>query len=304
MLADCDIDHIAFWFCPQRLRSYKSCGRDPSDFQLLQSLNAPDLNIQVKEGDPSNRLPESWLENIWAMPSQKGVLHLPLWAKRDDVVQGMINREEVNKVLYSGDPEPQKEDPPHRPIVSSSVSTWPDSLVRDNAEGLRVIEHPGSPEESTAGLNVKQSIPRVTSDVDMSLTSPQAETNTELSGTGTHSAGGPPTHGRFSDMSDLGVHENISISHVRSPTHGRFTDISDLGVHETIPTSHVRSFKINKWPGAKKEATRKAALSDKVQNHAQDVLNLLAGDSRARATSLSRHSFTPERIRTSGIRSA
>ena len=198
------------------------------------------------------------------MPSPNRILHLPLWAKRDDVVQGMINREEVDEILYYGDPELQKKPPPPRSTVSSSVSSWPDSGVEANAEGLRALERQGPPEESAAGINLKQSIPKGTTDVDETLASPQAKINTELSGTGSHSAGGPPNHGPFKDA-------------------------SDFGVHETTRISQVRSSKIKKRPGAKKEATRKAALSDKIKTHAQDVLNVLAGDSGAGATSLSHH---------------
>ena len=198
------------------------------------------------------------------MPSPSRVLHLPLWAKRDDVVQRMIDREEVDEILYYGDPELQKKTPPPRSTVSSSVSSWPDSGVEDNAEGLRVPERQGSPEESAAGIDLKQSLPKVISDVAMTLASPQADFNTELSEIGSHSAGGPPTHGRFKDT-------------------------SDLGVHETIRISQAQSSKIIKRPGVKKEAIRKAALADKIQNHAQDVLNLLAGDSGACAPSPSHH---------------
>ena len=189
---------------------------------------------------------------------------MPLWAKRDDVVQGMINREEVDEILYYGDPELQKKPPPPRSTVSSSVSSWPDSGVEANAEGLRALERQGPPEESAAGINLKQSIPKGTTDVDETLASPQSEINTELSGTGSHSPGGPPNHDRFKGA-------------------------SDFGVHETTRISQARSSKIKKRPGAKKEATRKAALSDKIKTHAQDVLNVLAGDSGAGVTSLSHH---------------
>ena len=172
----------------------------------------------------------------------------------------MINREEVDEILYYGDPESQKKAPP----VSSTVSSCSDCGVHANAEALRGLERPGPPEESAARLNLKQSLPEGTTDVDVTLASPQAEIDTGLSGTGSHSAGGPPTHRRFKDA-------------------------SDLGVHETMRIPPVRSSKINKRPGAKKESTRKAALSDKIQAHAQDVLNFVAGDSGACATSLSRH---------------
>ena len=201
-------------------------------------------------------MPERWLEHVWAEPSLSRVLHLPLWAKWDDVVQDMINREEVDKILYYGDPEPQKGPPPPRRTVSLSLSSWPDSGVEDNAEGLRVPERQGLPEESAAGLNLEQSLPKVASDVDMTLTSPQAEINTESSGTGNHSALGPPTYDQLKDM-------------------------SDLGVHETTRVPQARSSKIIKRPRAKKEAARKADLSHKIQIHAQDVLKFLAGDSEA-----------------------
>ena len=193
------------------------------------------------------------------MPSPSRFLHLPLWAKRDDIVQRMINREEVDEILYYGDPELQKKPPPPR----SAVSSWLDSEVEANAEGLRALERQGPPEESAAGLNLKQSLPKGTTDVDETLASPQAEINTELCVTGS-SAGGPPNHGPFKDASDFGVHETTGIS-------------------------QARSSKIKKRPGAKKETTRKAALSNKIQTHAQEVLKFLAGDSGACATSLSHH---------------
>ena len=94
--ANCGLDHVAFWFCPWRLRSYRSQGHEPSDFLFLQALHPTDLNVHVEEGDPSKRVPERCLEDIWAMPSPSNVLHLPLWAKWDDVVQRMINHEDVD----------------------------------------------------------------------------------------------------------------------------------------------------------------------------------------------------------------
>ena len=198
------------------------------------------------------------------MPSPSKVLHLPLWAKRDDVVQRMINREEVDEILYYGDPELQKKPPPPRRTVSSSVSSWPDSRVGDDAEGLRGLERKGLQEESAVGPNFNQSLPKNTTNVDVALASLPAEFTSELSGTGSYSGCGPSTRSRIRDA-------------------------SDLGVHETIRTSQTRSSKINKRPGTKKEATRKAALADKIETRAQDVLNFLAGDSGGCAPSLSHH---------------
>ena len=230
------------------------------------------------------------------MPSPSKVLHLPLWAKWDDVVQDMINREEVDKTLYYGDPELQKKPPPPRRTVSSSVSSCSDSEVEGNAERLGAFESRGLQKESAAGLNLKQSLPKDTTDVDMTLASPPAEISTGLSRSGSHSARKPPSHGHFQDISDLGVHETESSDlgvHEKDASdlgvHEK--DASDLGVHETTTTrvSQAQSYKINKRRGAKKEATRKTTLSDRIQTHAQEVLNFLAGDSGACATSLSHH---------------
>ena len=196
------------------------------------------------------------------MPSPSRVLHLPLWAKWDDVVQDMVNREEVDKVLYYGDPELQQKTPPPRRTVSSSASSWSDSGMDYTAEDLRLIERHGLHKECAVGLHAEQSLPTNTTNVDMAPASLPAEITKELSGTGGHSAGGPPNHGRI-------------------------IDASDLGVHETTRASQAQSYKIKKRPGTKKEATRKATLSDKIQNHAQDILDLLSGDSGACANSLS-----------------
>ena len=198
------------------------------------------------------------------MPSPSRVLHLPPWAKWDDVVQDMVDREEVDKILYYGDPELQQKTPPPRRTVSSSASSWSDSTMENDAEGLRLLERHGLQDESAVGLHVEQSLPSNTTNVDMALASLPAEITKELSGTGGHSAGGPSTHGQTRDA-------------------------SDLGVHETIRSSQAHSYKIKKRPGTKKEATRKATLSDKIQNHAQDILDFLTGDSGACANSLSRH---------------
>ena len=272
LLADYDLDHVAWWFCPQRLRNYKSQGHDSSDFLFLQALHPTDLNVHVGGGDPSKRVPEKWLEYIWAMPSPSRVLHLPLWAKWDDVVQGMINREEVNEILYYGDPELQKKPLPARNTVSSSVSSWSDSGVEGNAEGLRGPERQGLQEDSAIGPDLNQHLAKNTTNVDVTLASPSAEISTGLSGSKSHSAREAPTHGQFrQDASDLGVHEK---------------DASDLGVHEITRTSQAQSYKIHKRSGAKKETTRKATLSDKIQSRAQDVLKFLAGDSGACAASL------------------
>ena len=287
-LADCGPDHVAWWFCPQRLRSYKSLGPGSSNFHFLQALHPTDINVHIEEGDPSKRVPEEWLESVvWAMPSRSRVLHLPLWAKWDDVVQHMINREEVDEILYYGDPELQKKPPPPRRTVTSSVSSWPDSEVEHNAEVLRGLERQDPPEEGAAGP--KQSLSKSTTNVDVALASPPADFNTWLSEIESHLAGKPSAHGQVRDASDLGVHEPGSHLAGEPSAHGQVRDASDLGVHETVRISEARSSKIHKPPEAKKEATRKAALFKKIQTHAQDILNLLAEESGACATSLSHH---------------
>ena len=208
------------------------------------------------------------------MPSPSRVLNLPLWAKWDDVVQRMISREEVDEILYYGDPELQKKPPSARSTVSSSVSSWSDSGVEGSAEGLRGLERQGLQEENAVGPNLNQSLTKNNTNVDVTLASPSAEISTGLFRSKSHSAREAPTHGQFQDASDLGVHE---------------IDALDLGVYEITRTSQAQSYKIHKRSGAKKETTRKATLSDKIQSRAQDVLNFLTNDSDACATSLSHH---------------
>ena len=85
------------------------------------------------------------------MSTQKGLLYLPQWAKRDEVVQGIINEEDVDEIIYHGD----------RKKCSRKVSLTPfdaDEHV-DNFAKLQETtqwDRQGKKEESAIGLESKQ----------------------------------------------------------------------------------------------------------------------------------------------------
>ena len=80
----------------------------------------------MKEGDDSRRVPDSCLEHVWRVPSPERVLVLPQWAKRDEVVQGMVDREDVEQVIYHGDQDQSRR---HTPPIRSISSTPPDEKI-------------------------------------------------------------------------------------------------------------------------------------------------------------------------------
>ena len=248
-LADHCIEHIHPFFCPKKLRSQRSHGDDPSHFDYLQSLHPIDLNVQIDEIDPSNRMPDWCLEDWWGIPSPTRILRLPHWAKRDEIVQRIINREEVDDVTYYGDPEQNKSHPPRNKTISSSS----ESSVEMNDQGSREQRHE-RPKENAAGLTPKQSPPRsITYSVQAHVNSPSGK-STNLERDRSHST--------------------------RKPSFwAQNKDASDFGVHETMRFPPAQSSRIKKRPTAKKEAAVKAALSNKIQTRAQDILNFLTQES-------------------------
>ena len=249
-LADHCIEHIHPFFCPQKLRSQRSHGDDPSHFDFLQSLHPIDLNVHIDENDPSSRVPDWFLEDWWGIPSPTRILRLPHWAKRDEIVQRMINREEVDDVMYYGDPEQKKSHPPRNRTISSSS----ESSVENIDQGSRELVRHEKPEENAAGLTPKQSSPSSTTD------SVQA-------------------HASFPSENSMSPERNRSHSTAKPSIQAQKKDASDLRVHETMRFPPAQSARIKKRPTAKKEAAGKAALSNKIQSRAQDFLDSLTQDS-------------------------
>ena len=203
------------------------------------------------------------------MRSQDRVLRLPLWAKRDDTIQRMIDKEEVDDTLYYGDFDQDR----RRPPPSRSVSLTPDFSAEEDPEAVRESERhcervQTESQKIVAELNSKQASPEKHTKVNNAHASLSARTTTGLSGTQSHSPAGPANQRTRSGL-------------------GRKT--SALEVKKTKGASWAQASGIKKRPAIMKEATRKAARSSRIQTRAQGVLSFLALDSRGCAISVPKH---------------
>ena len=187
--------HFQPGFCPQRLRDYKSQGDDSDGFAFLQSLHPTDLNIRIHEDDPSKRIPDWWLEQLWMIPSQDGILRLPLWAKRDDIIQRIIDKEEVDQVVYYGDYSQKRRSSPPARTVSSS----PEISAEKKAKALLDFERhckrgrKRKRDSSPVWLDLNQGRSRNTTEDDNDPASASIERITALSDIQSHLAAAPPT---------------------------------------------------------------------------------------------------------------
>lgn len=176
------IVHFHPGFCPQRLRDYKSQGVDPDDFAFLQSLHPTDLNICIHEDDPSKRIPDCWLERFWDLPSQHGILRLPLWAKRDDIGQRIIDDEEVDQTIYHGDYDQKRHVAPPPRIVSLSPEISEEEEKAKSLEDFELHCRRGRKrkrEKSTARLDLEEGSPRGSAGVENDPASPLVEPTTD-----------------------------------------------------------------------------------------------------------------------------
>ena len=269
-MADHGLEHLHPGFCPQKPLSYKSQGSDPSDFAFLQSLHPTDLNVRIHETDSSKRIPDWWLEHFWGIPSQDRVLCLPPWAKRDDIIQRMIDKEDVDETMYHGQyDQTRRHSPPH-----TTMSLTPDwgakEVAKASPEFERQCERDRQREqnETYAGFEPKQLSPSNTTEVKKSHASFPAASTTDMSGTQSYLAAGAPTQ----------------------PTkHGRKPKSTAPSVDTTKRALRAQTSGIKKRPAARKTATMRVAASGSIQTRAQGVLKFLALDSSGRATSISGH---------------
>lgn len=293
--ADRCIEHLHPKFCRERLISYKSQGDDPSDFHFLQSLHPTSLSVCVDEVGPSKRIPDWRLEQCWDIPTQDKILRLPQWARRDETVQLMIDKEEVDETIYHGDYHQNKCRPPDDgqnknhppdygqyknplPSFNSIMKMYPDYSAEDNAKRLREFERHYEPhyepkrprirEDKAAGLSIKQASPKNTTQVNNAHGSPPAGPTTELSRTQSHSVARPP---------------------IQRTKRGCSREVSALGVNKTKRVSPGQVSGIKKRSPAMRRVTRKPTLSDRIKTRAQGVLKFWALDSSGCATSFSRH---------------
>lgn len=185
------------------------------------------------------------------MQTQSGVLRLPQWAKRDEVVQEIINEEEVDEITYHGD----------RKRSSRNVSLTPGFSAEEHVDNLAELEQTtqrdrqDKREESAVGLEFKQKSPSNTSkahkaDANTCAIQP-AETIAEWSETQSHSKARASTQQTR-----------------RNPRRA----VCVRGLHETKRFLQAQASGIKKRPRATKRKTKATTLSGRTQTRAQGTL--------------------------------
>ena len=129
------------------------------------------------------------------IPSQDGILRLPLWAKRDDIIQRIIDKEEVDQVVYYGDYSQKRRSSPPARTVSSS----PEISAEKKAKALLDFERhckrgrKRKRDSSPVWLDLNQGRSRNTTEDDNDPASASIERITALSDIQSHLAAAPPT---------------------------------------------------------------------------------------------------------------
>ena len=184
------------------------------------------------------------------MPTQKGLLYLPQWAKGDEVVQGIINEEEVEEIIYHGD----------RKRHSRNVSFTPDLCVEEHVDNVAELEETtqwdrqGKGEESAVGLESKQKSPSNT------LIAHEADANTRAS---------QPAALIAKSKSQTYSKARASTQQTRRTPHRA---ISILGLHDTKRPSQTQASGIKKRPRATKRKTKGVPSSGRPRTRAQGIL--------------------------------
>lgn len=260
-------EHLHPRFCPEELVGYKSMGDDPSHFELLQCFNPTDLSkLQVEEDDPSNRVDERNLPVIWGLSSQSNVLRLPQWAKRDDVVQGIIDTQEVDRTVYHGEYDLARPMPMTISSATGSfVSLEPTSARLRNFE-RECAKYMAKRDRDAAKGNTDQALPTPTASIDKAST--DVPTTDAIDGSPTLD---PPAPGAVGQRAKRG-RSGQPASKVQK-----------------IPTSlRSRASGVGKPQAGIGTRTRQAVLSDKRQTRSKGTYNLLALDKNGHATRLAR----------------
>ena len=242
------VEHLHPRFCPEKLISYKSQGDDPAEFLYFHSLQPTDLNITIGEGDRSNRMPDGWLEHAWGIPTQSGVLHLPQWAKRDEIVQCIINEEEVDEITYHGD----------RKRSIRKVSLTPKLRAEEHVDNMAEVKQnsrqdpEGKRGESAVGLESKPESPSNTSKA------LEANANTRA---------GQPAE----PISKAQSHSKARASTKPTRRNPRRA-VSVLGMLENKRCLQAQASGIKKRPRTTKRKTKAVTLSGRPRTRAQGTL--------------------------------
>ena len=213
-------------------------------------------------------MPDGWLEHLWGMPTQSGVLRLPQWAKRDEVVQGIINEEEVDEITYHGD----------RKRSSRNVSLTPEFRAEEHVDNLAELEQTtqqdpqGKREESAVGLESKQKSPSDTSKAH------EADANTRAS---------QPAE-PIPERSETQSHSKARASTQQTRRNPRRA-VSVLGLHETKRFLQAQASGIKKRPRATKRNTKSATPSAKTPTRAQGALKTWTPNPRGCTNTIPRH---------------
>ena len=266
-LADDCLEHLHPRFCPQKLLNYNSQGTDPSDFAFLQSLHPTDLNVHIHETDTSRRIPDWWLEQLWGIPSQGRVLCLPPWAKRDDIIQRMIDKEDVDETMYHGQYDKnRRQSSPHR-----TMSLTPDWGAEESDIASPKFERDLQKEQKEihTGFGTEQTSPSNRTETTNAHATYPAGPSTDLSGTQSYPAVGAPI--------------------IQGTRHGRNRKSTAPSVGTIRRAPRAQTSGIKKRPAARKTAAMKAATSGSIRTRAQGVLKFLALDSNGHAISLPGH---------------
>ena len=176
---------------------------------------------------------------------------MPQWAKRDEVVQEIINEEEVDEITYHGD----------RKIFSRNVSLTPELSVEEHIDNLAELEQTSQQdrqserEESALGLESKRESPSSTSKAC------EAEANTRVE---------QPVE-PISEWSETQSHSKARASTQQTRRNPRRA-VCVRGLDETKRFLQAQASRITKRPRATKTKIKAATLSGRAQTRAQGTL--------------------------------
>ena len=185
------------------------------------------------------------------MPTQKGLLYLPQWAKRDEVLQGIINEEGVNEIIYHGD---------HK-RCSRSVSLTPEFSGEEPVDNVAELEEitpwdrQGKGNESAVGLESKQESPSSAS------IAHEGDAHTRAS----------QPAALVAKWSKSQIHSKARASTQQS-RHNPHRAISIPGLHETKRFLQAQASGIKKRPSATKRKTKAATFSRGPRTRARSTL--------------------------------
>ncbi len=246
--------HLNPRFCPEKLASYKSMVDGPSHFELLQCFNPTDINkLQIEEGDPSNRVYDINLPVIWGLSSQSNILRLPQWAKRDRVLQGIIDTQEVDRTVYHGEYDLTR--PKTIPSATSSFVSVEPTSARLRQFEQECAEYMAKRNRDAAKGNTNQALPTTATTIDKESTG--VPTTNFIDHSPTLDSPAPGAVGQRANRARSG----------QAPSK----------VQKTPTSLRSRASGVRKSKPRMETRTRQAVLSSKRQTRSKGAKNLLKG---------------------------